>query len=195
MVGGVSAIQSRDFTEAPVIYRVSSMLKGLDAPAYDANRIAPKLHQGSFPAPDEVDLRQHGIYALVLCANELQPPKELYPGIVIIRAPMDDIDGVEGSRSCVVANMASAYVARLIRAGKRVLVTCAAGRNRSGLVTALTLARLGWDPHAAVYQIQRCRKNALTNRFFREFALRTKVEDLTPENVALGHRVLPVEKS
>ena len=46
MVGGVSAIQSRDFTEAPVIYRVSSMLKGLDAPAYDANRIAPKLHQG-----------------------------------------------------------------------------------------------------------------------------------------------------
>lgn len=164
-------------------------------PRLDANRIAPKLYQGSFPDPNLYDLRREGIYAVVLCADELQPPKEMYPGVVIVRAPMHDIEGPQGARSCVVANMASAYVARLLRAGKRVLVTCAAGRNRSGLVTALTMARLGWDPHAAVYQIQRCRANALTNRTFREFALRTKVADLTPEEVAIGRKLIPIEKS
>ncbi len=48
----------------------------------------------------------------------------------------------------------------------RVLVTCMQGRNRSGLVSALMLIRLGATADAAIRSIRRARVNALTNEQF-----------------------------
>lgn len=51
--------------------------------------------------------------------------------------------------------------------GKRVLIRCQAGWNRSGLVTALTLIKDGYDPVEAIELIRekRC-PEALSNRIF-----------------------------
>ncbi len=54
--------------------------------------------------------------------------------------------------------------------GRRVLVRCQAGLNRSGLVTALVLVLDGWDPTDAVSLIRRCRSSmALCNEDFVEW--------------------------
>lgn len=63
--------------------------------------------------------------------------------------------------------------AAAIGAGKRVLIRCQAGYNRSGLITALTLLRLGHDVEAAIDLIRGRRSRfALFNAHFLEY-LRT----------------------
>jgi len=54
------------------------------------------------------------------------------------------------------------------RAGRTILVTCMAGRNRSGLVTALALNKRGVPPNRAIALIQRNRLDALSNPVFVE---------------------------
>lgn len=58
------------------------------------------------------------------------------------------------------------------KSGKRVLVRCQAGMNRSGLVTALILIRDGYTPEAAIKLIraQRC-EGAVTNTYFEDYIL------------------------
>jgi protein-tyrosine phosphatase len=54
--------------------------------------------------------------------------------------------------------------------GKRVLVHCIAGKNRSGLICALTVRRaLGLSGAAAVAHVRHCRPGALTNPYFVEY--------------------------
>ena len=58
-------------------------------------------------------------------------------------------------------------VAKRVRAGERVLVTCAMGINRSGLVCALSLHMLmGWSGARCVRYIQSKRPIALKNPIF-----------------------------
>ena len=62
---------------------------------------------------------------------------------------------------------AAEIVARRVRSGERVLVTCAMGRNRSGLVSALALHFLtGISGAEAARLVKARRHNALTNRYF-----------------------------
>lgn len=57
--------------------------------------------------------------------------------------------------------------AEAVTAGRRVLVRCQAGLNRSGLVTALTLIRLGYSAPAAIALIREKRSpDALFNQHF-----------------------------
>jgi len=58
------------------------------------------------------------------------------------------------------------------RAGKKVLIRCQAGINRSGLVTALVLIREGHSPEDAIRLIRdnRC-EAALSNSHFEEYLL------------------------
>lgn len=44
----------------------------------------------------------------------------------------------------------AAFVADLVRAGRRVLVHCTEGLNRSGLVVARALVHLGWSSDEAI---------------------------------------------
>lgn len=55
--------------------------------------------------------------------------------------------------------------------GDRCLVTCAAGRNRSSLVVALTLVKAGYAPELVVRRIQERREHSLTNETFRAYIL------------------------
>lgn len=51
----------------------------------------------------------------------------------------------------------AAKVAALVRAGKKVLVHCQAGMNRSGLVTAVALICLGYSPFTAIAELRELR--------------------------------------
>ena len=52
-------------------------------------------------------------------------------------------------------------------AGRRVLIRCQAGLNRSGLITALVLLKAGWPVEEAIEHIRACRSSsALCNQEF-----------------------------
>jgi hypothetical protein len=107
----------------------------------DADEIAPGLWMGSAP-PFGDALARAGFDVLALCAAEHQPHQRLHPGVAIARAALED-DGSPMMRWHVrEAFSIAGWLARRIREGHVTLVTCQQGRNRSGLVTALTLAAM-----------------------------------------------------
>ena len=79
----------------------------------------------------------------------------------MIHAPFDDHELTSAEER--IARYASLDVLEALRRGHRVLVTCEHGRNRSGLVCALALVKLGWHPYLAVDLIQEQRSGALRN--------------------------------
>lgn len=107
------------------------------------------------------------VHLLVLCAEEVQP-RTL--ALSILSAPLRDrpfASRDEERRVVSVAGRAADFVAREVSAGRRVLVTCAAGLNRSGFVSGLTLRRLGVSGASAVRKIRRARgPSALGNLSF-----------------------------
>ena len=101
-----------------------------------------ELWQGGYPPVDSGYLRREGFDVVVLAAEEFQPQAARFgPGIAVIHAPNYDAP-LESGGDISRAVEASREVARAIRNGKKVLVTCAAGLNRSGLITALSILRL-----------------------------------------------------
>jgi hypothetical protein len=133
-----------------------------------ANRIAPRLFQGAFP-PEYTPLKQVGFDVLVLCAKEYQRSSSCYPGVELVRASLDDSGPPPTNEELRQAHAAAHTAGTLWLRGARVLVTCAMGINRSGLVMGITLRDLfGLSGEQAIAQIQECRPDALTNAYFRE---------------------------
>lgn len=129
--------------------------------AFDADEIVPGLWQGSLPSAG-TGVGGRGFTVLVLCARELQPPAELYPGVEVIHAPNDDHPdyGPLDREKLRTAIQAARRVTEAIKGGGKALVTCAAGMNRSGLVSGITLHLLyGWSGRKAINQIRRKRKS------------------------------------
>lgn len=116
----------------------------------DASRIYGALYQGSAP-PTGPRLAQSGFDVLVLAAREVQPPSWKFPGVEVLRLPMDDVPlRLTRAQLADVQALASMIAMRLSH-GQKVLVTCRAGLNRSGLLVGATLAReLGMRPTDAV---------------------------------------------
>lgn len=108
---------------------------------------------------------------LALCAVEYQCP-ECFPGVEITQAFIND-DGSRMTREEMFqAVRAAGKVISWLGQGKSVLVTCQAGRNRSGLVCALTLCRgpLKLKPASAIKLIRDARgSQALSNTDFVSF--------------------------
>ena len=132
----------------------------------DTNRIVSGLYQGAFPAPGHA-VRDARFDVLVLCASEVQLSADRYPGVAVVHCPL--WDGELKPAEWELAKRAANAVARAMLQQKRVLVTCAAGRNRSGLVTALALHLItGKSGAECVRHVVRCRTNApaLTNFSF-----------------------------
>lgn len=101
-------------------------------------------------------VREAGFDMIVLCARELQLPAEAYPGVRIVYAPNDDsVEFPLTKEKLRIAVRAAEAVAQEIQKGGRVLVTCAAGLNRSGLVSALALHKLyGWGGDECVRTVR-----------------------------------------
>ncbi len=135
----------------------------------DINKIAENLYQGAIPPKGEI-LSKKGFQVLVLCAEENQDT-ESYVDIQVICSPGDDTDDLDRfARDLVHWKISAARVANAVRKGKKVLVTCMAGLNRSGMVTALALHELtGWSGERIVKHIKSRRSYALCNDTFADY--------------------------
>jgi hypothetical protein len=119
-------------------------------------------------------LANNGVKVVVLCAEEWQPE---IPGVETIHAPFDDDHQGLDSRQAKIAFDAAKKTARRLAQGKKTLVTCWAGRNRSGLVCALALSAVtGTNPSDAGVLIRSKRAGALTNMAFRSMLSRLELK-------------------
>ena len=130
------------------------------------NEVAPGLFQGGHDVRsqsgsacvvgDEFDL------VVSLATREGYGPAE---GVehVVLRLADAAIDPATGARVDEVAGL----VADVVEDGRRVLVRCSGGLNRSGLVVASALVRLGRTPDEAIAAVRAARGPwALTNPAF-----------------------------
>jgi len=105
---------------------------------------------------------------ILCCANEVQPSAtdRFPPGVTVLGFPFDDTSKPSmGDISTALEAAQAAYDS--LKANKRVLITCFAGRNRSGLVSALIVrAALRMTGDEAVDYVKARRPNALTNESF-----------------------------
>ena len=139
-----------------------------------ASEIAPGLLQGGFPNNPE-RLAEEGIDVIVLSAVEFQPDGDgdgddldlIFPGVEVIAVPLvDDAMGPTAKQMQAALEVAS-QVVQALEDGKTVLVTCALGRNRSGLITSLALiGRYGMSGSEAVSRVREARPRALSNKAF-----------------------------
>lgn len=122
------------------------------------NEIIPgKLCVGSAP-PIGPMLFHAGFDSVYLCAEEWQPKR--FPGVEINHYPIKDyevsIEAVQTSVDCAKA------IVNDLRKGKRVLVSCLAGHDRSAAVAALVLHLLkGWPGTKCIEYVKRKRPGAL----------------------------------
>src|SRR5262245_9118799 len=104
----------------------------------EAHEIVPLLWQGSKPRAGH-HVAAAGFQVLVLGAREYQAPASAFPGVAtVIHAPNDDHHFVTRDDLQLAVNTAT-RVAEHLKNGEKILVTCLAGINRSGLVVALTM--------------------------------------------------------
>jgi hypothetical protein len=133
-----------------------------------ANEVCRRLWMGGCPPPD-FRVGRH-FDCLVLAAREYQVPW-LFPGVRTALAVMDDDGSPMTREEAAEAVRAAGKTIRWLSQGMRVLVTCFAGRNRSGLITALALCKGGGlDPDRAIYAIRMARgPDAFRNPYFEAF--------------------------
>lgn len=133
----------------------------------EASRVHGDLFQGSVP-PRGPALARAGFDTLVLAAEEHQPPDYHFPGIVVIRLPMSDIPVRLDAREVRLVRLTARDVLYRLERGKKVLVTCAMGLNRSGLISATALVEGGLaTPSEAIGLVRSARgPMALSNPAF-----------------------------
>jgi hypothetical protein len=117
------------------------MTTSLQDPIIEHSRIARGLFMGSRP-PRGPWLRRSGFHVLVLCACDFQPPTRHYPDVDVTRIPLDDTGQPLAFHELEFAKRLAQDLSKRIQHGENVLVTCNHGRNRSGLVAALTFRQL-----------------------------------------------------
>jgi len=141
----------------------------------DYNWILPgKLAQGARPKPVYPAFGPFDV--VVFTAMEYQPRVGALPrSKEAVYLPMDD-DPYRPIPPAIIqaVEVMSVKLARAIQSGRRVLVTCQMGANRSGLVTGMTLRALGYKGPDAVALIRAKRvlqdgEKALYNPIFAKF--------------------------
>lgn len=103
----------------------------------------------------------------------VEEPSKLSNGQLVHHARLDDNDHPEEQAQEI--ERAVQLVNKARSAGHRVLVTCAAGRNRSGIVIAEHLIQTGWgSAEKVIATIQAARHKALTNDAFVAWLMRPR---------------------
>lgn len=124
-----------------------------ETPPWPADEVVPGLWQSGHPSPGEE-------WDAVFDLSGEEPPLEdveFYVHWLIEDGPKPDHDTL----------VALADLVRSMRAtGKRVLIHCAAGMNRSGLLSAASLIREGYTADDAIAAIREARPGALNNPEF-----------------------------
>ena len=143
------------------------------------SNVVTRLFQGSVPTPGS----QIPADLLVLCAEEHQFPganrRKLFGArATVLHCPLTDMGQPLGPRRIRDAFNAAVECARVYLLGGTVVITCAAGLNRSGLVMALTLLELGVEPRRAIDVIRRARPGALCNPHFEQLILNLRGRSL-----------------
>lgn len=116
--------------------------------AVDASNITKRLWVGSAPPFD----RELPFDVLALCAVEIQPKQLAFRGAVI-RCPIPDAYLTIGQTQRALSS--GRAVGEALRAGRRVLVTCAAGLNRSSLVAGIGLGLVSRLPPSEIVLLMR----------------------------------------
>jgi protein-tyrosine phosphatase len=109
-------------------------------------------------------------------AQEYQPRSHEFPcSEAVVHAPIDDNFQHMSLVERKAVDDASSLVARALRRGKRVLVTCYKGWNRSGVVSAMALRKAyGMPPDQAIALVRRARGPwALSNPQFVKYIRRS----------------------
>jgi protein-tyrosine phosphatase len=119
----------------------------------DSHAIVRRLHVGSAPPPGDYSEQFDAIYLV----GDYQPEAKHFPNVEVHNLPFDD-SHAPTRNDLHIASEASRRVARDLSLGKRVLVTCRMGRNRSALVAALALKRLAQIPGRKAYELVRSRR-------------------------------------
>jgi protein-tyrosine phosphatase len=136
-----------------------------------ASRIIAGLWVGAAPPPGDYTDR---FDVIVFTADEYQPAAGMFPGVRVRHFPFDD-STQPTDRDLATAWAAAEAVARYMRRGQRVLVTCRMGRNRSALVAAFALYLITEAPGADILALVRSRRTdavgvqALSNRAFQAY--------------------------
>lgn len=142
----------------------------------NADQVAKNLWVGGLPTdPEAVD---KNFDVLVLAAKQYQDifPAHKYPNTHVIHVPLDDdpFSGTPPSSADVAkALKAGLEVHEYNQKGKKVLITCQAGVNRSALVAGLAMVIGGVQADHAINRIRKNRKPPtgsvpLFNKHFRK---------------------------
>lgn len=140
----------------------------------DAHEVIPNVWQGSKP-PQGRRLADAGFDVLVLAAQEHQPQSKRFPGVRVYHVPLEDRLEPLTQAEADLIDLAAQQAAMHAAVGRQVLITCAMGINRSGIITARTVQILtGASAEQAIRQVKRRRKPmALINpTFVRHLLLR-----------------------
>jgi Dual specificity phosphatase, catalytic domain len=131
-----------------------------ETPAFTFDAVVPGLYQGDFPAGTVDWSRFDDVVSLTV---EEVPGVQLRVGGLRMHVPIwdDEMVNPTGVRA------AALTVAERVTAGKRVLVHCWAGLNRSGVVSARALMFMGMPVAEAIARVRSARgPYALSNRDF-----------------------------
>lgn len=120
------------------------------------------LYQGAAPPPRGLE---NMFDAVVLMASEYQPNEKQFEGIEVLHAPIRDTKPAPDEIQRAYA--AAKWVSKRLKSGKKVLVSCMAGLNRSGFVSAMALVMDGYNPKSAIHLVKNARgPKALSNTYF-----------------------------
>jgi hypothetical protein len=143
---------------------------GVDASPIWRSYSGGELWIGSYPT-DREGPSWAGFDTLVLAAKELQGPDGYFQGVSVIKCPLSDAEPMKDGELSISISCAH-DVARMVAQGRKVLVTCAMGRNRSALICGLVLQMITtMSGPAAVSRIKSSRPTSLGNRSFEQAIL------------------------
>lgn len=115
-------------------------------------------------------LEENDIDYVINLWSRADPDLQGIPGVTYIHYPIPDGLELPNVKLQMLTNLASGAAYHILHSGHAVLVLCHAGRNRSGLLSALIVKELnGCTGQAALEHVRMKRPGAVDNPFFEQF--------------------------